>query len=1214
MKTKWNKPTIVLVGAILLAATVPSARARSHTATSGLFTVDTKNTTSFDPLPIATYGDSAFELVATATSGLPVFFASSNEAVATVVEADSTWTATLVGAGTTTITASQAGGGDWNWDAAADVTQVLTVEKAVLTVRPDAGQSKIFGAADPVYAYGHAGAVAGETPAFAGALSRPPGEEVGTYAILAGDLALADNTPFLAANYQLAVTDTVAFAVTAKSATTFTVGGVGPFEYTGAAHAPEPTVHDGDTLLVKDTHYTLAHTDNTNAVTATVTVTGIGNYTGAQGSEFEIEAKTLVVTPTADQSKTFGAADPAYAYGHAGAVAGETPAFAGALSRASGEDVGTYAIQAGTLVLADNTPFLAANYELAVTDTVTFAVTAKDAATFTVGTVGPFEYTGAAHTPEPTVHDGTTLLVKDTHYTLAHADNTNAVTATVTVTGIGNYTGTQDEEFEIDQKTLTVTPDTGQSKTFGAADPAYAYGHAGAVAGETPAFAGALSRPPGEDIGTYAIQAGDLALADNTPFLAANYQLAVTDTVTFAVTAKGAATFTVGAVGPFEYTGATHAPEPTAHDGTTLLVKDTHYTLAHTDNTNAGTATVTVTGIGNYAGAQDKTFGIEARTLTVTPDAGQGKIFGVADPVYAYDHAGAVAGETPAFAGALSRAAGEDVGTYAIQAGDLALADNTPFLAANYELAFTDTVTFAVVVPVVVGPPPWYPPIPIPSAPLGRAIVLSFVRVRIADEAGNSELTAVLLIDDAAGELIFRPEDYMTGEDAATAGLLPGTYTPYFAYWVEGAGDFGEEQEGDSFIVSYEAPTAPTGVFYTGAEPQSVPEPGGARFSFQLATAQGYVLEVEAGGTRDLVARLVRPLTRPAEGEAFPAGLAVTDLFIPLVPGDYGWRVRAYNPLAPATPALRAEAWADGNAFTVATPAPAGAPGVPDLLSPGAGIAFNPSVTTGKAMLDFFWTAVPGATGYYIYVGLQKGTAVVNNEKTTETSLRAVSLRPGTYRWAAMAFNATGRSVWSDVGLFTVNATSGPALVTGTHADGNITFDWVGMVPQGVELYIVDEGAYKAWMVSDLPPDQPYTPSGELALPGHTYWFRTRSIGANGDRGVWSDWDVYQIPDAGDQVLVAATPDTTADGQVTFAWNWTNMPAGAQVKIRILRASNFASGVWTDATGDDGLVLAGDAVAAPGETYHYQIRPLDADGKPLNGWTDWLLYTMPGPK
>ncbi|MBT7298949.1 MAG: hypothetical protein HN849_05540, partial [Victivallales bacterium] len=502
---------------------------------------------------------------------------------------------------------------------------------------------------------------------------------------------------------------------------------------------------------------------------------------------------------------------------------------------------------------------------------------------------------------------------------------------------------------------------------------------------------------------------------------------------------------------------------------------------------------------------------------------------------------------------------------------------------------------------------------PIPDPP-ARAIV-SFVRVRVANGAGDTQLTAVLPIDDAIGELIFRPEDYMTGEGAATAGLLPGTYTPYFAYWVEGDGDFGEEQEGNSFVVSYEEPAAPTGVDVRDPSgPLAAPVPGGARFAFQLPTTQGYVLEVDDGNARAVVTRLVRPLARPAEGEAFPVALAVSNLFIPLIPGDYSWRVRGYNPLAPADPITRAEAWSDGNPFTVTAPAPAGAPVAPDLLSPGDGLAFNPNAATGKAMVDFFWTAVPGATGYYLYVGLQEGTAVVNNELTGEPALAGVSLRPGTYRWAAMAFNEAGRSAWSVVGEFTVNPAPGLALVTGAYADPNIVFDWIGIAPQGVELYIVDEGAYRAWMVPDLPPDQPYTPSGELALPGHTYWFRARSIGANGDRGVWSDWGVYQIPEAGDQVLVAATPDTTVAGQVTFAWIWANMPAGAQVKIRVLRASNLVSGVWTDATGTDDLVLAGEAVAAPGETYHYQIRPLDADGNPLNGWTDWLLYTMPGPK
>jgi len=64
------------------------------------------------------------------------------------------------------------------------------------------------------------------------------------------------------------------------------------------------------------------------------------------------------------------------------------------------------------------------------------------------------------------------------------------------------------------------------------------------------------------------------------------------------------------------------------------------------------------------------TFAITARTITVTVDAGQSKVYGNADPAsYTYTHAGENAGETAAFTGALSRAAGENVGTYAINVG-----------------------------------------------------------------------------------------------------------------------------------------------------------------------------------------------------------------------------------------------------------------------------------------------------------------------------------------------------------------------------------------------------------------------------------------------------------------------------------------------------------------------------------------------------------------
>jgi hypothetical protein len=79
----------------------------------------------FGSLPIKYPGDAAFNLTATASSSLAVSYISSNPNVATVLGS----LVTIMGEGTTTITASQAG--DSNWNAASSVPQTLTVKSAI---------------------------------------------------------------------------------------------------------------------------------------------------------------------------------------------------------------------------------------------------------------------------------------------------------------------------------------------------------------------------------------------------------------------------------------------------------------------------------------------------------------------------------------------------------------------------------------------------------------------------------------------------------------------------------------------------------------------------------------------------------------------------------------------------------------------------------------------------------------------------------------------------------------------------------------------------------------------------------------------------------------------------------------------------------------------------------------------------------------------------
>ena len=116
--------------------------------------------------------------------------------------------------------------------------------------------------------------------------------------------------------------------------------------------------------------------------------------------------------------------------------------------------------------------------------------------------------------------------------------NAGTYTASITLKGADGQTATASVEYTIAKAALTVTPNSGQSKSYGTTpDPVLAYTSTGTVTGETAAFDGALSRDPGENVGTYNITKGSLALKDSGTFKATNYNLVLdTAVVTFEIT------------------------------------------------------------------------------------------------------------------------------------------------------------------------------------------------------------------------------------------------------------------------------------------------------------------------------------------------------------------------------------------------------------------------------------------------------------------------------------------------------------------------------------------------------------------------------------------------------------------------------------------------------------------------------------------------------
>ena len=140
--------------------TPSGATAANYTITfvNGVMTVNPRQpqTITFAALPAKTYGAADFAAGATSTNAtIPITYTSSNTGVATV----SGSTIRIVGAGTTTITASQAGSPLYH--AATPVAQVLTVNKANLTVRAY-DTTRAHGAQNPEFRVSYSGFVRGE--------------------------------------------------------------------------------------------------------------------------------------------------------------------------------------------------------------------------------------------------------------------------------------------------------------------------------------------------------------------------------------------------------------------------------------------------------------------------------------------------------------------------------------------------------------------------------------------------------------------------------------------------------------------------------------------------------------------------------------------------------------------------------------------------------------------------------------------------------------------------------------------------------------------------------------------------------------------------------------------------------------------------------------------------------------------------------------------
>lgn len=232
-----------------------------------------------------------------------------------------------------------------------------------------------------------------------------------------------------------------------------TASDLGVSQYTGSALTPkvtltftppQPAGKEGEdpskpVELVQGRDYTVDYVNNVKVGVAKAVIKGIGNYTGSIEKEFEIHANMSMakIEPIPMQNYTGSAVTPLPVV----SLGGQTLALDKdyRVSYSNNVERGT-----ATITITGIEPWYVG------TRTVNFDIARELSEETPIrGVASVYTYTGSPITPPIRVEDGKTLLVAGVDYELAYQDNVDAGTATVSIKGIGKYTGSTSTTFQI---------------------------------------------------------------------------------------------------------------------------------------------------------------------------------------------------------------------------------------------------------------------------------------------------------------------------------------------------------------------------------------------------------------------------------------------------------------------------------------------------------------------------------------------------------------------------------------------------------------------------------------------------------------------------------------------------------------------------------------------------------------------------------------------
>lgn len=393
------------------------------------------------------------------------------------------------------------------------------------------------------------------------------------------------------------IMDALVDADNKKDISELTINDIKDQVYTGEGITPKVTIKDGNTELVENRDFTVSYSDNVNIGEAKVTIIGIGNYEGKVIKTFNItnseqkDISSLNINQLDDETYTGIKITPDVEITDGDYRLSKNTDYE--LSYENNINVGTAKVTIRGI----------GNYT--GTRTLEFNIVQKDINLVTIQDIGDQVHTGEEVEPSVMISDGSAKLVEDKDYNISYSNNVDLGEATITITGIGNYTGTVTKKFNIVEESGEQAKDISELTIDEIGDKIYT---------------GKLITPE------LRIKDGDTVLIKNEDYTI-NYTNNINVGTANAII-KGIGNYTGQVEKQFNivrkdinyttildipdqiYTGQSIEADVVIESDGIVLNEGEDYTIEYINNQEVGTATIRIEGIGNYTGTMTKTFNI----------------------------------------------------------------------------------------------------------------------------------------------------------------------------------------------------------------------------------------------------------------------------------------------------------------------------------------------------------------------------------------------------------------------------------------------------------------------------------------------------------------------------------------------------------------------------------------------------------------------------